>query len=127
MKTAPAIPVLQWLNDANPGTLFFTSISVGEIEFGLRSLPISARRSHLTGLFEAFLERAFAGRILEFDLRAARYYGELMGERRAMGMPLGIADGQIAATARANGFGIATRNVRDFRNCGLEIVNPFSG
>lgn len=34
-------------------------------------------------------------------------------------------DRQIAAIARANRMAVATRNVRDFEECGIEILNPF--
>ena len=35
-------------------------------------------------------------------------------------------DGQIAAIARSRGFGVATRNVKDFEECQIVLVNPFS-
>lgn len=36
-----------------------------------------------------------------------------------------ILDGQIAPIARASGFALATRNVRDFEDCGCDVINPF--
>jgi predicted nucleic acid-binding protein len=48
-----------------------------------------------------------------------------MGRRQELGRPLGALDGQIAAIARANGYAVATRNVRDFVDCGVEVINPF--
>jgi hypothetical protein len=36
-------------------------------------------------------------------------------------------DGQIAAIAAVNGCAVATRNVKDFEACGLELINPFAG
>ena len=56
---------------------------------------------------------------------SARLYAEAMGRRKAMGWPLGMPDGQIASIARANDLAIATRNVRDLQECGLELINPF--
>ncbi len=56
---------------------------------------------------------------------AARTYGESMGYHKAIGRPLSIPDGQIAATARTNGLTVATRNTSDFENCGIELINPF--
>jgi predicted nucleic acid-binding protein len=49
-----------------------------------------------------------------------------MGQRKESGRPLSIPDGQIAAIARAHGATIATRNIRDFVDCGIELINPFS-
>ena len=42
-----------------------------------------------------------------------------------MGLPLSALDGQIAAIARANRLSVATRNVRDFEHCDLDLINPF--
>jgi len=63
---------------------------------------------------------------LSFDERSAYQYAELMGHRKEIGRPLSIADGQIASIARVNDFQLATRNVRDFEECGIELINPFS-
>ena len=34
-------------------------------------------------------------------------------------------DCQIAAIARANGAAVATRNLRDFEGCGIDIIDPW--
>lgn len=75
---------------------------------------------------EGVVEEAFSGRILDFDEKAARRYGDLMGRRREIGRPFSILDGQIAAIARANGGAVTTRNVRDFVECGVEVIDPFA-
>jgi predicted nucleic acid-binding protein len=36
-----------------------------------------------------------------------------------------VPDGQIAAIARAHDMSIVTRNIRDFSDCGLQVINPF--
>jgi predicted nucleic acid-binding protein len=125
MKASPAPAVISWLNAHETPALFLTTVTIGEIRFGLRVLPQGRRRLRLEQGFERVIADAFAGRILAFDEEAARHYGEVMGRRRAIGRPLSVLDGQIASIARANGFAVATRNVRDFVDCGVEIVNPF--
>lgn len=52
-------------------------------------------------------------------------YPELLTHRRKIGRSMSNFDGQIAAIARANGFGVATRNIKDFEECQLELINPF--
>ena len=44
-----------------------------------------------------------------------------------MGRPISHVDAQIAAIARSVGAQLATRNVRDFEDCGVDIVNPWAG
>ena len=48
-----------------------------------------------------------------------------MAHRKGLGRPLGVLDGQIASIARTHRLAVATRNTRDFDECGLELVNLF--
>lgn len=73
------------------------------------------------------LREAFEYRILLFDEAAAHLYGKIMGRRKELGRPLSVPDGQIAAIAHSQGAAVATRNVNDFADCGLELINPFNG
>ena len=125
MKVAPSPTVLDWLNERPTSTLYISSITVGEIVYGLRILPDGKRRSRLGDRFERFVAEGFAHRVLAYDEPAARIYGEIMGVRREVGRPISTADGQIAAIARANRLTIATRNVADFEDCGVELFDPF--
>ncbi|HEX7181321.1 MAG TPA: type II toxin-antitoxin system VapC family toxin [Thermoanaerobaculia bacterium] len=125
MKAAPALAVVTWLNDQETSTLFLTAVSIGEIRYGLRILPQGRRRRFLEEGFARVIAEAFAGRVLAFGEEAAQRYGEVMGRRKEIGRPLGILDGQIASIAWAKSYAVATRNVRDFAECGVDIINPF--
>jgi toxin FitB len=125
MRGLPDPAVVAWLNAQDATALFFSTISIAEIAYGLRIMPQGKRRRLLEQGFERVLAEAFAGRILVFDEAAAHRYGEIMGRRKEIGRPLKLLDGQIASIARANGFAVATRNVRDFIECGVEVINPF--
>lgn len=125
MKPAPSQAVIDWLNDQETAALFLTSVSVGELAFGLCILPNGKRRKRLQDEFDRLVREAFANRVLVFDELSAQIYGRLMAERREMGRPLSIPDGQIASIAKNRGFAIATRNDQDFEHCGVEIINPF--
>jgi len=125
MAPGPMQAVVDWL-DARPAeSLYLSSVTTAEIGYGLQILPQGRRRRDLEARFDRFLARGFAHRVLPFDEDAARLYGMLMARRRSLGRPMSILDGQIAAIARAHRFAVATRNVADFEECGLEIVNPF--
>ena len=126
MKTRPAESVVAWLNGQDSENLYICAITIGEITYSLRILADGKRRSALRERFERFVALAFDQRVLAYDESAARVYGELMGERKEMGLPLGFPDGQIAAIARLNHLAVATRNVCDFENCGIDVVNPFT-
>ena len=44
----------------------------------------------------------------------------------SVGRPVASADCQIAAIAAARRMRLATRNVRDFEDMGIEIVDPWA-
>ena len=126
MTSPPASAVLDWLNAQETTSLFLTTITIAEIGFGLRIMPKGRRRDLLTERFEQFVTTAFEQRILSFDEDAARVYGEVLGYRREIGRPISSLDGQIAAIARSRGFSVATRNIKDFEDCQVDLINPFS-
>ncbi len=127
MAPAPPPRLVSWLNRQSTETLFLSAVTVAEISHGLRILPVGRRRSSLRERFGEFVAAGFAQRVLDFDVRAAAEYGDIMGHRRELGRPLSPLDGQIAGTARAYSLAVATRNLRDFEECGLALIDPFRG
>ena len=125
MRAYPAESVVTWLNGQASDKLYVAAITIGEIAYGLRILPDGKRRSGLGERFEQFIALAFDQRVLAYDESAARIYGELMGDRKELGLPMSVPDGQIAAVARRHRLAVATRNVLDFENCGVDVINPF--
>jgi len=125
MTAPPANSVLEWLNAQDAVSLYITTISIAEIGFGLYCMPGGKRQRLLRERFEQFVATAFETRILPFDESAARLYGEIKGYRREIGRPLSDFDGQIASIARSRGFAVATRNIKDFEDCGIDLINPF--
>ena len=68
---------------------------------------------------------AFAEQILAFDTAAAKQYGPIVSHREGAGAPIEGFDAQIASICRAHGAALATRNVKDFRDTGIAVVNPW--
>ena len=126
MRASPDPSVLTWFAGHAAGTLFLTAISEAELRTGAAILPTGQRRDRLVGAIDAMIDQDFAGRILPFDSPAARNYAEIAAARRTAGKPIMDADCQIAAIARACGAAIATRNVRDFEGCGIDVINPWN-
>jgi hypothetical protein len=54
------------------------------------------------------------------DDSVAVAWGRIMGQR-----PRPMADALIAATARVNDKVLVTRNVADFQEMGVEVLNPW--
>ncbi len=126
MTSPPAGPVLNWLNAQDTASLYLSTITIAEIGFGLGVMSSGKRRRLLHERFEQFVAAAFDQRILPFDEDAARIYGKILAYRQEIGRPMSTFDGQIAAIARSRGLAVATRNIKDFEECQIALVNPFS-
>jgi predicted nucleic acid-binding protein len=63
--------------------------------------------------------------VLAFDTACADAYGLIVAARERAGRPIAVIDAQIAAICAAYNAVLATRNIRDFLNTGIEIVDPW--
>lgn len=105
--------------------VFTTTLTQAEIFYGLALLPEGRRRDDLLAAARPMFEVDLAGRVLPFDTDAALVYPEIAIGRKQGGKPISQIDAQIAAIVRSRGARLATRNVRDFTDCGITIVDPW--
>ncbi len=126
MKSSPAPEVIHWLDQQDSTQLFITTITIGEISYGLNALPQGNRRTELEDAFCNVVSEAFKYRLLPFDEPSAHHYGNIMAKRKKNGQPLSMADGQIVAIAYTHNATIVTHNIRDFSNCDILLINPFN-
>ncbi len=126
MRDDPHSDVLVWLDDRPTRELFVTAVTEAEVRTGIAFLPEGRRRRGIAAAADRAFGGLFAGRVLPFDSEAARAYAEIAAARRVAGRPVSQADGQIAAIARSRGMAVATRNVRDFDDMGIDIIDPWA-
>ncbi len=127
MRDAPNPNVLSWMDEQPTQDLFVSAVTEAEIRTGVAVLPEGARRRGLADAAERTLGSLFVRRVLPFDSGAARAYAEIVAACRAAGRPASQADCQIAAIARSQGMTVATRNVRDFMDTGIDVIDPWTG
>lgn len=126
-RERPAPEVMAWLDAQLPGSLFTTAINLMEVRFGLAIMPEGRRRQSLTEAMDEIFTRLFAGRVLPFDAAAAETCSRLMAARRASGHPIhDFADAAIAAIALSHAATLATRNLADFADLGLDLADPWA-
>lgn len=125
LRPEPDPAVLAWLDAQSPATLFLTSITLAELLVGVAALPAGRRRNKLGLALSEQVLPLFEGRVLGFDTQAAHAYARVQVGAQAAGNPISFADAAIAAIAAAHGFAVATRNVRDFKGTGVEVVDPW--
>jgi predicted nucleic acid-binding protein len=125
MRAAPDAGVQGWVREQPRSDLFICAITEAELRLGVALLPDGRRRTALARDVEGMIAEDFAGRVLPFDSPAAAAYAAVVTERRSAGRPIASADAQISAIARSHGAAVATRNVRDFEGCGIEVIDPW--
>lgn len=125
MRPSPQSTVVQWLNTQEPSVVYISTITIAEIEYGLQVLPEGQKRWLLQQKFAWFIAQGFGQRVLDFTAESAHHYASIMAHRRSLGLPMSVPDGQIASIAREHHYILATRNSKDFAECGLMLVNPF--
>ena len=127
MRPNPSPRVVAWVAMQRATELFTTSITEAEIFYGIELLAKGKRREGLLVAAEAMFAEDLAGRVFGFESDAARIFSKIAAERRALGRPISHADAQIAAIARMRSAKLATRNVEDFEDCGVDVVDPWNG
>ncbi|MDF5722346.1 MAG: type II toxin-antitoxin system VapC family toxin [Rhizonema sp. PD37] len=118
--------VRNWAFRQSVTSLFTTTITQAEILYGIAILPEGKRKYGLYQATTLMFVEDFRGRVLPFDESAAVAFADIAAQRRVNGTPISQADAQIAAICYSRNATIATRNVADFTNCGIFIINPWS-
>ena len=113
--------VAAWYASIDDADIFLSVLVLGEIRKGVERARLNDRAA--ARALEKWLDtviRSFADRILPVDQAVADEWGR-MGAKR----PVSTVDALLAATAKAHGMTLATRNVSDVAGLGAEFVNPF--
>jgi hypothetical protein len=114
--------VARWADSVNASNLYLSVVTVQELEMGVLQL---LRRDPVQGaVLRTWLDMqvvpAFGQRILPVDLAVAQRSAALHVPN-----PRPVRDGLIAATALVHSMTVVTRNVVDFRPCGVPVLNPW--
>jgi predicted nucleic acid-binding protein len=111
-----------WAASVAVNDQFIAATTVAEIERGVAALERSDTEQGVV-LRRWFSDRvlpAFAGRILPFDLAAARVLATYRVPEHAP-----LDDALIAAVAQANELVVATRNTKHFEPLAVQLLNPW--
>jgi toxin FitB len=125
LRRVPDPSVLDWLANQPRASLFTTTVTRGEILYGIRLLSDGKRRRGLWDAAKKIFDEDFADQVLSFDCDAADMYAEIAASRRTTGKPISQFDAMIVAMARSRGASLATRNAKDFEDCGVDVINPW--
>ncbi|MGO4568466.1 type II toxin-antitoxin system VapC family toxin [Rhizobium sp. 2YAF20] len=126
-KPRPDARVLQWLDALDEDRCFISIVSIAEIRRGVALMDQGRKREALAAWLADDLPLRFEHRVLLVDAPIALAWGDLMGHAKRRGRGLSSMDGLIAATAIAYQLTLATRNIKDFEDFGIELVDPWVG
>jgi predicted nucleic acid-binding protein len=125
VRSRPEPRVLEWMEAADESLLYLSVLTLGEIRKGVAVVSQGKRRTHLETWLELDLQARFSGRILSIDAPIADRWGLLAAEAKRKGKTLSAVDGLLAATALHHNLTIVSRNVSDFTNTHVPILNPW--
>jgi predicted nucleic acid-binding protein len=124
-KPAPNAGVRVWLEAQPADDLAVSVLTFGEIQRGIARMPDSKRRRALEKWFATELVAQFEQRLLAVDLEVAQAWGRFTAEADRVGRPLPTIDGLLLATAQVHSLTLVTRNVGDFVDRGVKVLNPY--
>ena len=114
--------VIAWL-DANMDDCYTSTVVTAQLAYWVRR--VEGRRRALLQAWFTDLQESLEGRILSFNKSIAHVWAEQKFLLKQKGHTMPVEDSYIAAIARKHGLTIVTGNERDFRHCGVKVLNPF--
>ncbi|MBN2343755.1 MAG: type II toxin-antitoxin system VapC family toxin [Deltaproteobacteria bacterium] len=123
-KPTPRQSVTDFFLGADENKLFISSITLAELHRGIQKLTPGQKQTRLLVWLDA-IEAQFANRILSFNPACAAVWGTMCASADRRGKSLSVFDALIAAIARANNLAVVTRNIDDFAETDVELINPF--
>jgi len=126
LKPSPNNHVIAWIESLSRQMIFTTTITKSELIYGLFILPEGKKKLEKLQDLRDILDNDFNGKILSFDSDAADAFAQISSLRKSLGKPISQFDAMIAGIAKSRGARLATRNTRDFYECGIDTINPWS-
>jgi hypothetical protein len=112
--------VVTWFRSVADRDLNVSAVSLGEIQAGIERTRDSDPEK--ADELEAWADQiAVMWNVLPMDGAAFRMWATLM-HHRSHDL---LEDAMIAATARVHGLTVVTRNVKDFKEFGVPLLNPY--
>lgn len=118
--------VKAWAARQDEATLYLSILTFAEYDKGIAKLQDGDPRRPIFMATRDSLATRFAARLLPVSDEIVRRWGSISGTvRRDTGHPPPVIDTLLAATALDHDLYLVTRNVRDVRQSGAVVFNPW--
>ena len=125
IKPRPSQKVVTWIDSIEEEKLYISVITIGEFEKGISKLPTSSKKDRISDWLNEDLLIRFKGRILDLDVNTLIKWGQIVANLENQGRKIPAVDSLIAATVLQYDLCLVTRNIQDFQNCSIKILNPW--
>ena len=119
--------VVAWADGQDERRMFLSILTLGDYDKGVHNLAeYAAARARIEAAVAA-LEARFAGRVLPVSDAIVRRWGRISGAgQRSTGQAPPVIDTLLAATALQHDLCLVTRKVRDVRESGASVFDPWN-
>ncbi|MBM3546019.1 MAG: type II toxin-antitoxin system VapC family toxin [Alphaproteobacteria bacterium] len=120
-RPRPSPQVVEWVSAQANEDLHLASVTIGELQAGVERLR--KRDAERAATLDIWIDDLVASHaVIPIDASIYRSWARLMVDR-----PESLCeDALIAATARARGFTVVTRSLRDFKSFEVKLLDPFA-
>lgn len=120
--------VADWARRQDEDRLYISVVTLAEHDKGVANLPVDSPARARIEASVAALEARFTGRVLSVTDEIMRRWGRISGTvQRTTGTAPPVIDTLLAATAIQHDLCLVTRNVKDVRDSGATVLDPWSG
>jgi len=121
VRSRPEAGVVRFLEETDSSLLYISVLTLGELRKGVAHKSLSdPKGADRLRLWVDEAEQEFSSRILEVDIEIANLWGEWSAGRTRP-----VIDTLLAATAHSHELTLVTRNMRDFEDLDVVLLNPW--
>jgi predicted nucleic acid-binding protein len=123
-QSRPNPAVMDWLGARDESNVYLSALTIGEIRRGIEMLVSGKKKTHLRNWLDG-IRTTFNGRILSISESTFEVWGRMFARFEKQGLKRPIFDSLLEATALEHDLILVTRNVKNFRDSSVTILNPW--
>ena len=116
--------VLEWLDEQDESKFYLSVLTIGEIKKGIARLESSRKKVRLENWLKQLRIR-FSPRILPLSEKTFLVWGKMCGELERKGVLRPAFDSLLEASALEHDLIFVTRNIKNFFDSQITIINPW--